>query len=140
MNCFVIRAICSKTRGMTSRYLTLSIWTKAIAKVKQQTETNIDEVKKPCQKKQSVPKKKGKSDVKKINTDKQGVRTLGADAHKVKQLEKSAAKSASKIKKVDKAVKAADKSVKTAKNTVKTSNDVAKKTAQAAKATVMEPL
>jgi len=54
----------------------------------------------------------------------------------VKQLEKSTAKSASKIKKADKAVKTADKSVKTAKNTVKTSTDVAKKTAQAAKATV----
>lgn len=47
----------------------------------------------------------------------------------MKQLEKSTARSTSKIKK-------ADKSVKTAKNTVKTSTDVAKKTAQAAKATV----
>ena len=54
----------------------------------------------------------------------------------MKQLEKSTAKTASRIKKADKAVKSADKSVKTAKNTVKTSTDVAKKTAQAAKATV----
>lgn len=110
--------------------------TQAPPKVKKQTETNIDEVKKPRQRKQSAPKTKGKPTVKKINADNQGVRTLGADAHKVKQLEKSTAKSASKIKKADKAVKAADKSVKTAKNTVKTSTDVAKKTARAAKATV----
>ena len=110
--------------------------TQAPPKVKQQTETNIAEVKKPRQRKQSAPKTKGKPTVKKINADKQGVRTLGADAHKVKQLEKRTAKSASKIKEADKAVKAADKSVKTAKNTLKTSTDVAKKTAQAAKATV----
>ena len=110
--------------------------TQAPPKVKQQTETTIEEIKKPRQRKQSAPKTKGKPTVKKINVDKQGIRTLGADAHKVKQLEKSTAKSASKIKKADKAVKTADKSVKTAKNTVKTSTDVAKKTAQAAKATV----
>ncbi|MDD5796484.1 MAG: peptidoglycan DD-metalloendopeptidase family protein [Oscillospiraceae bacterium] len=110
--------------------------TQAPSKVKKQTETNIDEVKKPRQRKQSAPKTKGKPTAKKINADKQGVRTLGADAHKVKKLERSTAKSASKIKKADKAVKSADKSVKTAKNTVKTSTDVAKKTARAAKATV----
>lgn len=110
--------------------------TQAPPKVKQQTETTIEEIKKPRQRKQLAPKTKGKPTVKKINTEKQGVRTLGADAHKVKKLERSTAKSASRIKKADKAVKAADKSVKTAKNTVKTSTDVAKKTAQAAKATV----
>lgn len=111
---------------------------KETAKVppKQKASEAVDEVRKPRQRKQSVPKTKSKPTVKKINTDKQGVRTLGADAHKVKQLKKSTAGSARKIKKADKAVKAADKSVKAAKNTVKTSTDVAKKTAQAAKATV----
>lgn len=103
--------------------------TQAPPKVKQQSETNIDEVKKPRQRKQSTPKTKSKPTVKKINTEKQGVRTLSTDSHKVKQLEKSTAKSASRIKK-------ADKSVKTAKNTVKTSTDVAKKTAKTVKTTV----
>ena len=108
----------------------------ALLKVKQQAETPIEEIKKPRQRKQSAPKTKEKPTVKKINANKQGIRTLDADSHKIKQLEKSTVKSAGKIKKSDRAVKATDKSVKTAKNTAKTSAEVTKKTAQAAKATV----
>lgn len=110
--------------------------TQAPPKVKEQTETNIDEIKKPRQRKQSSPKTKGKADIKKFGAEKQTVKTVNKDAHKIKQSKRSLDNTAKTIKKADKTAKAAKKTVKTTASTTKKTADVAKRTKQTAQATV----
>lgn len=109
--------------------------TQAPPKVKEQTETNIDEIKKPRQRKQSSPKTKGKADIKKFGAEKQTVKTVNKDAHKIKQSKRSLDNTAKTIKKADKTAKAAKKTVKTTASTTKKTAEVAKKTKQTAQAT-----
>ncbi len=109
--------------------------TQAPPKVKEQTETNIDEIKKPRQRKQSSPKTKGKSDIKKFGAEKQTVKTINKDAHKIKQSKRSLDDTAKTIKKADKTAKAAKKTVKTTASTTKKTAEVAKRTKQTAQAT-----
>lgn len=110
--------------------------TQAPPKVKEQTETNIDEIKKPRQRKQSSPKTKGKADIKKFGAEKQTVKTVNKDAHKIKQSKRSLNNTAKSIKKADKTAKAAKKTVKTTASTTKKTAEVAKRTKQTAQATV----
>lgn len=109
--------------------------TQAPPKVKEQTETNIDEIKKPRQRKQSSPKTKGKADIKKFGAEKQTVKTVNKDAHKIKQSKRSLDNTAKTIKKADKTAKAAKKTVKTTASTTKKTAEVAKRTKQTAQAT-----
>ena len=109
--------------------------TQAPPKVKEQTETKIDEIKKPRQRKQSSPKTKGKADIKKFGAEKQTVKTVNKDAHKIKQSKRSLDNTAKTIKKADKTAKAAKKTVKTTASTTKKTAEVAKKTKQTAQAT-----
>lgn len=109
--------------------------TQSPPKVKEQTETNIDEIKKPRQRKQSSPKTKGKADIKKFGAEKQTVKTVNKDAHKIKQSKRSLDNTAKTIKKADKTEKAAKKTVKTTASTTKKTAEVAKKTKQTAQAT-----
>lgn len=109
--------------------------TQAPPKVKEQTETNIDEIKKPRQRKQSSPKTKGKADIKKFGAEKQTVKTVNKDAHKIKKSKRSLDNTAKTIKKADKTAKAAKKTVKTTASTTKKTAEVAKKTKQTAQAT-----
>lgn len=109
--------------------------TQAPPKVKEQTETNIDEIEKPRQRKQSSPKTKGKADIKKFGAEKQTVKTVNKDAHKIKQSKRSLDNTAKTIKKADKTAKAAKKTVKTTASTTKKTAEVAKKTKQTAQAT-----
>ncbi len=109
--------------------------TQAPPKVKEQAETNIDEIKKPRQRKQSSPKTKGKADIKKFGAEKQTVKTVNKDAHKIKQSKRSLDNTAKTIKKADKTAKAAKKTVKTTASTTKKTAEVAKKTKQTAQAT-----
>ena len=109
--------------------------TQAPPKVKEQTETNIDESKKPRQRKQSSPKTKGKADIKKFGAEKQTVKTVNKDAHKIKQSKRSLDNTAKTIKKADKTAKVAKKTVKTTASTTKKTAEVAKKTKQTAQAT-----
>ena len=110
--------------------------TQAPPKVKEQTETNIDEIKKPRQRKQSSPKTKGKADIKKFGAEKQTVKTVNKDAHKIKQSKRSLNNTAKGIKKADKSVKTAKNAAKKTASTTKKSVEIAKRTKQAAKATV----
>lgn len=109
--------------------------TQSPPKVKEQTETNIDEIKKPRQRKQSSPKTEGKADIKKFGAEKQTVKTVNKDAHKIKQSKRSLDNTAKTIKKADKTAKAAKKTVKTTASTTKKTAEVAKKTKQTAQAT-----
>ena len=109
--------------------------TQAPPKVKEQTETNVDEIKKPRQRKQSSPKTKGKADIKKFGAEKKTVKTVNKDAHKIKQSKRSLDNAAKTIKKADKTAKAAKKTVKTTASTTKKTAEVAKKTKQTAQAT-----
>ena len=110
--------------------------TQAPPKVKDQTETNVDEIKKPRQRKQSSPKTKGKADIKKFGAEKQTVKTVNKDAHKIKQSKRSLDNTAKTIKKADKTAKAAKKTVKTTASATKKTAEVAKRTKQTAQATV----
>ncbi len=110
--------------------------TQAPPKVKEQTETNVDEIKKPRQRKQSSPKTKGKADIKKFGAEKQTVKTVNKDANKIKQSKRSLNNTAKSIKKADKTAKAAKKTVKTTASTTKKTAEVAKRTKQTAQATV----
>lgn len=92
--------------------------TQAPPKVKEQTETNIDEIKKPRQRKQSSPKTKGKADIKKFGAEKQTVKTVNKDAHKIKQSKRSLDNTAKTIKKADKTAKAAKVVVEAGKTVV----------------------
>jgi len=99
-----------------------------------EVEAPVEEVKKPRQRKQTPPKTKGKPSVKKVNADKQTIKTLGSDVNKIKQTKRSLKKN-NAIKKANNKVKAAQKTAKTAKSTAKTTAEVAKRTKQAAVAT-----
>lgn len=96
----------------------------------------IDEVKKPRQRKQTPPKTKAPATVKKANADNKSIRTIGADAHKVKQSKRSIDNSRKGIKTANNGVKAAKKTTKTAKTTAKQSAEIAQRTKQAAKVAV----
>ncbi|MBE6716180.1 MAG: hypothetical protein E7573_04595 [Ruminococcaceae bacterium] len=109
--------------------------TQAPPKVKEPTETNVDEIKKPRQRRQSSPKTKGKADIKKFGAEKQTVKTVNKDAHKIKQSKRSLDNNAKTIKKADKTAKAAKKTVKTTASTTKKTAEVAKRTKQTAQAT-----
>ena len=109
--------------------------TQAPPKVKEQTETNIDEIKKPRQRKQTAPKTKGKATVKKVGAEKQTVKTVNNEVHKIKQSKRSLDATAKGIKKADKAVKTTKNTVKTTASTTKKTTEVAKRTKQTAQAT-----
>ena len=109
--------------------------TQAPPKVKEQTETNIDEIKKPRQRKQTAPKTKGKATVKKVGAEKQTVKTVNNEVHKIKQSKRSLDATAKGIKKADKAVKTTKNTVKTTASTTKKTAEVAKRTKQTAQAT-----
>lgn len=96
----------------------------------------MDEVKKPRQRKQTPPKAKTPATVKKANADNKSIRTIGADAHKVKQSKRSIDNSQKGIKTVNNGVKSAQKSTKAAKTTAKQSAEIAQRTKQAAKVAV----
>ena len=107
--------------------------TQAPPKVKEQTETNIDEIKKPRQRKQSSPKTKGKADIKKFGAEKQTVKTVNKDAHKIKQSKRSLDNTAKTIKKADKTAKAAKKTAEVAKRTKQTAQATARVTIKTVK-------
>lgn len=109
--------------------------TQAPPKVKEQTETNIDEIKKPRQRKQTAPKTKGQVTIKKVGAEKQTVKTVSNETHKIKQSKRSLNNTAKSIKKADKTAKAAKKTVKTTASTTKKTAEVAKRTKQTAQAT-----
>ncbi len=96
----------------------------------------IDEVKKPRQRKQTPPKTKSPATVKKATAENKSIRTIGADAHKVKQSKRSIENSRKSIKTANNGVKTAKKTAKTAKTTAKQSAEIAQKTKQAAKVAV----
>lgn len=96
----------------------------------------IDEVKKPRQRKQTPPKTKSPATVKKATAENKSIRTIGADAHKVKQSKRSIENSRKSIKTANNGVKTAKKTAKTAKTTAKQSVEIAQRTKQAAKVAV----
>ena len=100
-----------------------------------EVETSVEEVKKPRQRKQTPPKTKGKPSVKKVNAEKQAIKTLGSDVNKIKQTKRSLYNQNKAIKKANNKVKTAQRAAKTAKSTAKTSAEVAKRTKQTAQAT-----
>lgn len=105
--------------------------TQVSPKSKQQTETPIDEIKKPRQRKQTAPKTKGKATIKKFGSEKQTVKTIDNEVHKIKQSNRSLNNSAKNIK-------IADNSIKTAKSfstTATKTTENAKRTKQAAQKT-----
>ncbi len=93
----------------------------------------IDEIKKPRQRKQTPPKTKSPATVRKANAENKSIRTIGADAHKVKQSKRSVDNSRKSIKTANNGVKAAKKTTKT---TAKQSAEIAQRTKQAAKVAV----
>ena len=96
----------------------------------------IDEVKKPRQRKQTPPKTKSPATVKKANAENKSIRTIGADAHKVKQSKRSVDNSRKSIKTANNGVKTAIRTAKTTKTTAKQSAEIAQRTKQAAKVAV----
>ena len=96
----------------------------------------IDEIKKPRQRKQTPPKTKVPATVKKATAENKSIRTIGADAHKVKQTKRSTNDSRKSIKTANNSVKTAKKTAKTAKTTAKQSAEIAQRTKQAAKVAV----
>lgn len=110
--------------------------TQAPPKTKIQTETTVEEIKKPRQRKQTAPKTKGKATIKKIGAEKQTVKTVSNEAHKTKQSKRSLDATAKSIKKADKTVKTAKNTVKTTASTTKKTAEVAKRTKQTTQATV----
>lgn len=105
--------------------------TKVPPKVKEQTEPNIDEIKKPRQRKQTAPKTKGKANIKQFGSEKQTVKTIDNKVHKIKQSKRSLNNSAKNIKIADNSIKTA-KSVST---TATKTTENAKRTKQAAQKT-----
>lgn len=110
--------------------------TQAPPKTKSQHEATVEEIKKPRQRKQTAPKTKGEAAIKKVGAEKQTVKTVHNEAHKIKQSKKSLDATAKSIKKADKTVKTAKNTVKTTASTTKITAEVAKKTKQTAQATV----
>lgn len=96
----------------------------------------VDEIKKPRQRKQTPPKTKVPATVKKATAENKSIRTIGADAHKVKQTKRSTNDSRKSIKTANNSVKTAKKTAKTAKTTAKQSAEIAQRTKQAAKVAV----
>ena len=88
----------------------------------------LEEIKKPRQKSQVAPKTKGKPTIKRVSPEKQTVKTVNNDIHKIKQTKKS-------FDGTSKGIKTADKSVKTAKATAKTTANTTKKTAETTRRT-----
>ena len=109
--------------------------TQAPPKTKTQSETTVEEIKKPRQRKQTAPKTKGKANIKKLGAEKQTVKTVNNEARKIKQSQRSLDNTAKTIKKADKTAKAAKKTVKTTASTTKKTAEVAKRTKQTAQAT-----
>ena len=109
--------------------------TQAPPKTKTQSETTVEEIKKPRQRKETAPKTKGKATIKKIGAEKQTVKTVKNEAHKIKQSKRSLDITAKSIKKADETVKTAKNTVKTTASTTKKTAEVAKKTKQTAQAT-----
>lgn len=114
--------------------------TQAPPKSKQQTETPVDEIKKPRQRKQTAPKTKGQVTIKKVGAEKQTVKTVNNEAHKIKQSKRSLDNTAKTIRKAEKTAKAAKKTVKTTASTTKKTAEVAKRTKQTAQATARETI
>ena len=110
--------------------------TQAPPKTKPHPETTIEEIKKPRQRKQTAPKTKGKDTIKKVGAEKQTVKTVNNEAHKIKQSKRSIDATAKSIKKADKTVKTAKNTVKTTASSTKKSAEIAKRTKQTAQATV----
>lgn len=110
--------------------------TQAPPKTNTQPETTIEKIKKPRQRKQTAPKTKGKATIKKVGAEKQTVKTVNNEAHKIKQSKRSLDATAKGIKKADKTVKTAKNTVKTTASTTKKSVKIAKRTKQTAQATV----
>lgn len=109
--------------------------TQAPPKTKTQSEATVEEIKKPRQRKQTAPKTKGKATIKKVGAEKQTVKTVNNEAHKIKQSNRSLDVTAKSIKKADKTVKTAKNTVKTTASTTKKTAEVAKRTKQTAQAT-----
>ena len=110
--------------------------TQAPSKTKTQPEAAVEEIKKPRQRKQNAPKTKGKATIKKVGVEKQTVKTVNNEAHKIKQSKRSLDATAKTIKKADKTVKTAKNTAKTTASTTKKTAEVAKRTKQTAQATV----
>ena len=110
--------------------------TQAPPKTKTQPETTFEDIKKPRQRKQTAPKTKGKTTIKKVGAEKQTVKTVNNEVHKIKQSKRSLDATAKSIKKADKTVKTAKNTVKTTASTTKKTAEVAKRTKQTAQATV----
>lgn len=110
--------------------------TQAPPKSKQQADTPVDEIKKPRQRKQTVPKTKGQATIKKVGADKQTVKTVNNEARKIKQSKRSLDNAAKGIKKADKTEKTAKNVAKKTASTTKKTAEVAKRTKQTAQATV----
>lgn len=100
-------------------------------KSKQQTKTPVEEIKKPRQRKQTAPKTKGKATIKKFGSEKQTVKTVDSEIHKIKQSNRNLNNSAKNIKVADNSIKTA-KSVST---TATKTTENAKRTKQAAQKT-----
>lgn len=110
--------------------------TQAPSKTKTQPEATFEEIKKPRQRKQTAPKTKGKATIKKIGAEKQTVKTVNNEGHKIKQSKRSLDATAKSIKKADKTVKTAKNTVKTTASTTKKTAEVVKRTKQTAQVTV----
>ena len=109
--------------------------TQAPPKTKTQPEAEVEEIKKPRQRKQTAPKTKGKATIKKVGAEKQTVKTVNNEAHKIKQSKRSLDATAKGIKKADKTVKTAKTVAKKTASTTKKTAEVAKRTKQTARAT-----
>lgn len=110
--------------------------TQAPPKTKTQPEVAVEEIKKLRQRKQTAPKTKSKASIKKVGAEKQTVKTVNNEAHKIKQSKRSLDATAKSIKKADKTVKTAKNTVKTTASTTKKTAEVAKRTKQTAQATI----
>lgn len=110
--------------------------TQAPPKTKTQPEAAVEEIKKPRQRKQTAPKTKGKASIKKVGAEKQTVKTVNNEAHKIKQSKRSLDATAKSIKKAVKTVKTAKNTVKTTASTTKKTAEVAKRTKQTVQATI----
>lgn len=126
------------TKG-TQNKSTVKEKTQASPKSKQQTETPFDEIKKPRQRKQTAPKTKGKANIKKLGSEKQTVKMVDNEVHKIKQSNRSLNNSAKNIKIADNSIKTAKSVSTTATKTTenaKRTKQVAQKTAKASVKTI----
>ena len=105
-------------------------------KVKKQTKVDIDEIKNPRQRRKMPSKAKDEATIKKVGAEKQTVKTVNNEAHKIKQSKRCLDATVKSIKKADKTVKTAKNTIKTTASTTKKTAEVAKRTKQTAQATV----